>query len=61
MIGFICTSITTNYNSSQSVTKTCSVPYWTTSVFSSTVTDLVLIYVSVTYSAPIVRWLTLHS
>jgi hypothetical protein len=34
---------------------------WTTSVFSSTVTDLVLIYESVTSSASVVRWLTLHS
>jgi hypothetical protein len=41
MIGFIGTSITiaTNYNSSQSVTKTRSIPYWTTSVFSSAVTN----------------------
>jgi hypothetical protein len=41
--------------------KTLSIPYWTTSVFSSTVTDLVLIYESVTSSASVVRWLTLHS
>jgi hypothetical protein len=41
--------------------KTRSVPYWTTCVFSSTVIDLVLIYESVTSSASIVRWLTLHS
>jgi hypothetical protein len=38
--------------------KTRSIPYWTTSVFSSTVTDLVLIYESVTSSASSVRWLT---
>jgi hypothetical protein len=38
-----------------------SIPYWTTSVFSSPVTDLVLIYESVTSSASIVRWLRLHS
>jgi hypothetical protein len=31
-----------------------SIPYWTTSVFSSTVTDLVLIYESVTSSASVV-------
>jgi hypothetical protein len=37
------------------------IPYCTTSVFSSTVTDLVLIYESVTSSASVVRWLTLHS
>jgi hypothetical protein len=43
------------------MTKTRSIPYWTTSVFSSTVTDLVLIYESVTSSASVVRWLTLHT
>jgi hypothetical protein len=51
MIGFIGTSITITikYDSSQSMTgsKTRSIPYWTVSVFSSTVTDLVLIYESV--------------
>jgi hypothetical protein len=41
--------------------KTRSIPYWTTSVFSSTVTDFVLIYESVTSSASVVRWLALHS
>jgi hypothetical protein len=43
--------------------ETCSIPYCTTSVFSSTrnVTDLVLIYGSVTSSFFVVRWLTLHS
>jgi hypothetical protein len=41
--------------------KTCSIPYWTTSAFSSDATDLVLIYVSVTSSASVVRWLALHS
>jgi hypothetical protein len=46
---------------SQLLSKTRSFPYWTTSVFSSTVTDLVLIYESVTSSASIFRWLTLHS
>jgi hypothetical protein len=40
--------------------KTRSVPYWTTSVFSSTVTDLVLIYELVTSSASVVHWLTLY-
>jgi hypothetical protein len=34
---------------------------WTTSVFSSTVTDLVLIHESVTSSDSVVHWLTLHS
>jgi hypothetical protein len=29
------------------ITKNCSIPYWTTSVFSSVETDLVLIYESV--------------
>jgi hypothetical protein len=64
MIGFTGTSlqlqsITTVHN--QWLLKTRSIPYWTTSVFSSTVTDLVLIYESVTSSASIVRWITLHS
>jgi hypothetical protein len=49
-----------NYNniSSQSMTvsKTRAIPYWTTSLFSSAVTDLVLIYESVTSSAPVVGW-----
>jgi hypothetical protein len=40
--------------------KTRSIPYWTTSTFSSTLTDLVLIYESVTSLASIVRWLTLN-
>jgi hypothetical protein len=40
--------------------KTRSILYWTTSVYSSTVTDLVLIYESVTSSAFVVCWLTLH-
>jgi hypothetical protein len=44
----------------QWLSETRSIPYWTTSVFSSTVTDLVLIYESVT-SASIVRLLPLHS
>jgi hypothetical protein len=67
MIGFIgrfllkFLSITINNNSSQSMSKTRSIRYWTTSVFSSTVTDLVLIYESVTSSASLVRWLILHS
>jgi hypothetical protein len=62
MIGFIDTSITitTNYNSSQSMTVQDSLHSdWTTNVFTSAVTDLVLIYVSVTSSASVVRWLTL--
>jgi hypothetical protein len=37
------------------------ISYWTTSVFPSTVTDLVLIYESVTSLASAVRWLTQHS
>jgi hypothetical protein len=41
--------------------KARSIPYWTTSVFSSTATDLVLIYESATSSPSAVRWLTLHS
>jgi hypothetical protein len=63
MIGFIGISfaVTTNYNSSQSMTETCSIPYWTTSTYSFAVTDFVLIYESVTSSASVVRWLTLHS
>jgi hypothetical protein len=63
-MGLIGTSITitTNYNSSNLwLLKTRSIPYWTTSVFSSAVTHLVLIYESVTYSAYVVLWLTLHS
>jgi hypothetical protein len=43
------------------MTMTRSIPYWTTSLFSSAVTDLDLIYGSVTSSASVVRWLTLHS
>jgi hypothetical protein len=52
-------SIVTTHN--QWLPKTRSIPYWATSVFSSTVTDLVLIYESVTSSASVVRWLALHS
>jgi hypothetical protein len=51
--------ITINYN--QWLSKTRSTPYWTTSVFSSIVTGLVLICESVTSSASVVLWLTLHS
>jgi hypothetical protein len=40
---------------------TRSSPYWTTSVFSAAVTDLVLIYESVTSLVSVVRWLTLYS
>jgi hypothetical protein len=55
-------TITINYDIRQQwLSATRSVPYWTTSVFSSAVTDLVLIYESVTYSASVGRWLTLHS
>jgi hypothetical protein len=42
-------SILTAHNQWLSATR--SIPYWTTSVFSSTVTDLVLIYESVTYES----------
>jgi hypothetical protein len=42
------------YNSWQWMTRTRCIAYWTTSVFPSTVTDLVLIYESVT-SVPVVR------
>jgi hypothetical protein len=64
MIGFIGTSlqlqsIITAHN--QWLSKTRSIPYWTTSVLSSAVTDFVLIYESVTSSASVVGWLTLHS
>jgi hypothetical protein len=43
------------------MTTTRSIPCWTTSVFCSVVTDLVLIYESVTSSASAVCWLALHS
>jgi hypothetical protein len=62
MIGFIGISITItiNYNSlDQQLSTTRSILYWTTSDFSSTVTNLVLIYESVTSSASVVRWLIL--
>jgi hypothetical protein len=55
---FFTITITTAHN--QWLPKTRSIPYWTTSVFSSTVTDLVLIYESVTSSVSVVRWLALH-
>jgi hypothetical protein len=64
MIEFISTSttITTHYNSShQWLSKTRSITYRTTSIFSSAVTDLVLIYELVTFSASVVLWLGLHS
>jgi hypothetical protein len=56
---FTLQSIATTHNQQQS--KTRSIPYWTTSVFSSAVTDLVLIDEEVTSSASVVCWLTLHS
>jgi hypothetical protein len=64
MSGFIGTSlqlqsIRTAHN--HCLSKTRSIPYWTTSVFSSTLTDLVLIYESVSSSASDVRWLTLNN
>jgi hypothetical protein len=52
-------SLITGHN--QWLSKTRSIPYWTMSVFSSTVTDLVPIYESVNSSASVVRLLTLHS
>jgi hypothetical protein len=45
----------------QCLSKTRSIPYWTTIVFSSTATNLVPIYESVISSASVVRWLTIHS
>jgi hypothetical protein len=64
MIGFIGTSvqlqlIITAHN--QGLSKTHSIPYWTTSVFSSAVIDLVLIYELVASCTAIACWLTLHS
>jgi hypothetical protein len=64
MTGFIGTSlqlhpIKTAHN--QLLSKTRSISGWTTSVFSSIVTDFVLMYESATSSASVVRWLTLHS
>jgi hypothetical protein len=65
MIGFIGTSITItiNYNSSQSVTLLRLAPFLNGLRMSSfpIVTDLVLVYESVTSSASVIRWLTLHS
>jgi hypothetical protein len=52
-------SITTAH--SRWLPRTRSIPYWNTSVFSSAMTDLVLIYESVTSSVSVVRWLILHS
>lgn len=52
-------SIITAHN--QWLPKTCSIPSWTMSNFSSTVTDLGLIYKSVTSLAYFVRWLAFHS
>jgi hypothetical protein len=49
------------YNYNQWLSKSRSIPYRTTSVFSSAVTDLLLIYESATSSAFLVRWLTLRS
>jgi hypothetical protein len=45
----------------QWLSETRSIPYWTTSVFSSTVTDLVLIYESVTPSASVLHGWALNS
>jgi hypothetical protein len=61
----IAITIALNYNQLYQLTVnaclTRSIPYWTTSVFSSAVTDLVLSYESVTSSASAVCWFTLHS
>jgi hypothetical protein len=43
------------------LSNTRSIPYWTANIFSSVVTDLVLIYDSVTSSCSAVRWLPLHN
>jgi hypothetical protein len=51
--------IITDHN--QWLPKTRAIPYWTTSVFSSTVTGLLEIYESVTSSVSVVRWLRLHT
>jgi hypothetical protein len=50
-----------NYNQLYQLPKTRSIPCWTTSVFSSTLTDLVLVYELVTSLAYVVLWLTFHS
>jgi hypothetical protein len=58
-----------SYNQLQSIlaahnwllSKTFSIPYWLRVPSLPTVTDLVPIYESVTSSASVVRWLTLHS
>jgi hypothetical protein len=52
-------SIITAHN--QWLTNTRSILYWTANVFSSTMNGLVLIYESVTSSASVARWLTLHN
>jgi hypothetical protein len=54
MIGFIGTSLqlqTSITAHNQWLLKTRTIPYWTTSVFPSTVTDLVVIYYSATYES----------
>jgi hypothetical protein len=56
MIGFIVTSITVTANDYIRLA-----PFLTGLRVSSSVTDLVLIYESVTSSASVVRWLALHS
>jgi hypothetical protein len=52
--------LTLLYKYNQWLPKTRSIPYWTTSVFSFTVTDLVLIYESVISSASIIHSWTLN-
>jgi hypothetical protein len=44
----------------QWLSKNRPIPYWTTSVFSSTATELILIYESITSSASVVRQVTLN-
>jgi hypothetical protein len=54
--------ITITYNSANRwLPKARSIYSWTASVFSYTMIDLVLIHEPVTFSAFVVRWLTLHS
>jgi hypothetical protein len=51
--------LTTAHNQWQS--KTCFIPSWAMSIFSSTATDLVLTHESVISSASVIPWFTLHS
>jgi hypothetical protein len=58
LLQFHLITVTTAHN--RWLPKTRSISYWTT-IFSSIVTDFVLIYESITSSASIFHWLTLHS